>query len=423
MDSNLLAGLPKKSYLTYIQVMGRIAMKKRQSEAQKAHTRSLNQNCTGYNKENCLPAPKKASHRPPTAAALRKAQDTATRERLRANDLERKLRNSTRREQRALKEITKLNDAIVAAEAEVVAAQKEAEQRVRATIETTAASEKTLVRQLREANALLNAHHHDAVYFQTLSLGQKNELIAMRQLVRKLEAKAVRYQRLRASVRKATHKAHLLGKMKKKGSYRPEIRALSRMLVSTGCGGGKVGALIKDIAGLFGIKVDKVMGRRTVARTVKEGLVMSHMQLAYEMQATEGQNALLVHTAMPITHGLIDLTLSGDSTSRRHQNYQGHHVTCRVPERQPDGSVKLLKKPVTRFLGIRSTVDHSSELSKDAWVKTFMECEATYTASPLAQRTEKRAFDLRAVCRKLRGMCSDHAAGEKSTSDMMEGLK
>ncbi|KAF8995156.1 hypothetical protein BDZ89DRAFT_1029665 [Hymenopellis radicata] len=193
--------------------------------------------------------------------------------------------------------------------------------------------------------------------------------------------------------------------MKVKHAYKPSIRALVRTLVSCGCSEGKVGELVKEVAGIFGVTIDKVLTRRTVRRIVLEGLVMARAQLGHEMKLTE------------------DITMSGDGTSRRNINYQAHHATYRVLEVLADGSVRLADKATTRFLGIRSTVDHSTEKSKESWVRVLQEISSIYNDSPLAKRTASAAFDLRAICRKLRGMSSDHANGEKATAEAMGELK
>ncbi|KAF9025937.1 hypothetical protein BDZ89DRAFT_1179477 [Hymenopellis radicata] len=133
-------------------------------------------------------------------------------------------------------------------------------------------------------------------------------------------------------------------------------------------GEGKVGELVKEVAGIFGVKVDKVMSRRTIRRIMLEGLVMVQVQIGHDMNATK------------------DFTLSGDSTSRRNQNYQVHHATYRVLEVLPNGSVRVSESPRMRFLAAQN-------------------------------------FNLSAICQKFRSMCSDHANGEKATSEAMEGVK
>ncbi|KAJ7712828.1 hypothetical protein DFH07DRAFT_763363, partial [Mycena maculata] len=151
-------------------------------------------------------------------------------------------------------------------------------------------------------------------------------------------------------------------------AYKVELRAIARVLVSCGCKEGQVGDLMQDIARIFGVDLDRAMSRRTVRRAVLEGLVASQVQLGAEMKYTE------------------DITMSSDSTSRRHLNYQSHHIHLRVPVKNADGSVSLSAQPKIRFAGIASTVDHSTETSKAAWLTIYDDITAVYNASPLGQR-------------------------------------
>ncbi|KAJ7149121.1 hypothetical protein C8R46DRAFT_1310746, partial [Mycena filopes] len=167
--------------------------------------------------------------------------------------------------------------------------------------------------------------------------------------------------------------------------YKVELRAIARILVSSGCKEGKVGDLMQDIARVFGVDLDRAMSRRTVRRAVLEGLVASQVQLGVEMKYTNGHS---------------------DSTSRRHLNYQSHHIHMRVPVKNADGSVTLSTDPKIRFVGIASTVDHTTATSQAAWLTIYNEIISAYNTSPLGRRLG--TLDLRMICRVLRGMCGDH---------------
>ncbi|KAK6987848.1 hypothetical protein R3P38DRAFT_2574273, partial [Favolaschia claudopus] len=178
-------------------------------------------------------------------------------------------------------------------------------------------------------------------------------------------------------------------------AYKVELRAIARVLVSSGCKEGKVGQLLQDIAKIFGVDLDRAMSRRTVRRAVLEGLVASQVQLY--------------------------VTMSGDGTSRRHIEYQSNHIHMRVPVKHDDGSVILSEEPRIRFAGIKSTVDHSAAKSKEAWLTVYEEIMTAYNASPIGRRLGK--LDLRMICRRLRGMCGDHANNEKAISDAWKEIK
>ncbi|KAJ6588296.1 hypothetical protein B0H19DRAFT_1301001 [Mycena capillaripes] len=160
---------------------------------------------------------------------------------------------------------------------------------------------------------------------------------------------------------------------------------------------------MQDIARIFGIDLDRAMSRQTVRRAVLEGLIASQVQLGAEMKYTD------------------DITMSSDSTSRRKMNYQSHHVHMRVPVKNADGSVSLSTDPKICFLGIASTVDHTTETSKAAWLTLYNDIISTYNASPLGRHVG--TLDLCNVCRVLRGMCGDHANNEKALSEAWRELK
>ncbi|KAJ7748889.1 hypothetical protein B0H16DRAFT_1725282 [Mycena metata] len=197
---------------------------------------------------------------------------------------------------------------------------------------------------------------------------------------------------------------HLVRMHAKRGrAYKVELRAIARVLVLSGCKEGKVGDLMQDIARIFGVDLDRTMSRRTVRRAVLEGLVASQVQLGVEMKYTE------------------DITMSSDSTSRRKMNYQSHHIHMWVPVKNADGSVSLSSDPKIRFLGIASTVDHTTATSKAVWLTLYNDIISTYNASPIGRHLG--TLDLRLICRVLRGMCGDHANNEKALSEAWRELK
>ncbi|KAK7013543.1 hypothetical protein R3P38DRAFT_2418664, partial [Favolaschia claudopus] len=109
------------------------------------------------------------------------------------------------------------------------------------------------------------------------------------------------------------------------------------------------------------------------------------------------------------------VTMSGDGTSRPHIEYQSRHIHMRFPVKHGDGYVTLSEEPRTRFVGIKSTVDHSTAKSKEAWLTVYEDIMSAYNASPIGKQVGK--LDLRMICRRLRGMCGDHANNEKALSE------
>jgi hypothetical protein len=85
----------------------------------------------------------------------------------------------------------------------------------------------------------------------------------------------------------------------------------------------------------------------------------------------------------------------------------------------PDGGAR---RRVTRFLGIQSTKDGSSEEGVKEWESTLNKIIDLYNQSPLAKR---EGIELRFIrlLTKLVGMNSDHCAKEKKDARMLEELK
>lgn len=78
------------------------------------------------------------------------------------------------------------------------------------------------------------------------------------------------------------------------GFYTSISRKLACKMFLSGCPCAKVGSLIRDIAEAFGIKVNRLMSRRTVSRSVLEGYVSSKVQTGHEIGFNEGDYKFLI---------------------------------------------------------------------------------------------------------------------------------
>ncbi|KAL1732840.1 hypothetical protein EV714DRAFT_270463 [Schizophyllum commune] len=319
----------------------------------------------------------------------------AAQKRLRAD-----LRNATRREKRQREAAESAKRQLQEVKAKMILTERKAEERVRNAINNKSKNITHFERLLRDANVkLANAIAENASLAE--SSAKKQEVLqAIRRRVHNLQKMV---SRARAVKRRQMKKTGPTMNMKIKHTYSAKIRELVRTLVAAGCSQHNVGHLVKDVATVFGVKLKKIISRRSASRMVLEGLIMARIQQGHEMRMAR------------------DLTLSGDSTSRRNQNYQSHHMTYRVLELLPDGTERWIWR--TRFGGIRATVDHSSAKSKEAWFRIFDEIMRFYNNSPLFRRTGLTALDLTHICTTLRGMCSDHASGEKAVADAMREAK
>ncbi|EKM76395.1 hypothetical protein AGABI1DRAFT_131225 [Agaricus bisporus var. burnettii JB137-S8] len=182
-------------------------------------------------------------------------------------------------------------------------------------------------------------------------------------------------------------------RLRQKGKYTREARNLARALVHAGCAPEKVGKVIARVGRTFGIAIPPSQ--------------LMNIQLGYELAVTK------------------TCTLSQDSTSNRHINFEAHHIAMRVPDYSKGETIPNETRspiPKVRLVRIASTVDHSSESSVTGWLSQLNVISTTYNECPLAKRTQK-PLPLQSFALKLKGMCGDHANGEKSTAKMMEAWK
>jgi hypothetical protein len=128
----------------------------------------------------------------------------------------------------------------------------------------------------------------------------------------------------------------------------------------------------------------------------------------------------LVLYQITILKQISGFTTSGDGTSNRHINYDARHVHLKVPDYNSDDPSKMVHR--TRFVGIRSSPDQSSEAEVLETTETFEDILKIYHESPLAERSNHfhRLVD---VLAKWFGANSDHCSKEKKAARLMAELK
>ena len=115
------------------------------------------------------------------------------------------------------------------------------------------------------------------------------------------------------------------------------------------------------------------------------------------------------------------MTFSADGTMHRSINYNSRHANLKVDaysaDDQPGTTVHA-----TRFLGISSTLDGTSEQSIQSWKELLNNIGGIYNGSPLAKCTGGllRTVD---IFVKLSGMMTDHCAKEKKDASLLEQEK
>ena len=113
------------------------------------------------------------------------------------------------------------------------------------------------------------------------------------------------------------------------------------------------------------------------------------------------------------------MTFSADDTSHRSINYNSRHVNLKADTYEADG---VKKERVTRFFGIRSTLDGSSEESVKEWDKCLNAIVDLYNRSPFGKRNGNLLTFIELLI-KLVGLHSDHCAKEKKDVKLMKDKK
>lgn len=73
-----------------------------------------------------------------------------------------------------------------------------------------------------------------------------------------------------------------------KGVYTTEMRAVMRLLTMSGCVPAKLGKVMQTVMRFCGFNVKCSASRRTVQRAILEGGVAAKVQMGYEILKTEG---------------------------------------------------------------------------------------------------------------------------------------
>ncbi|KAL1678348.1 hypothetical protein EV122DRAFT_278277 [Schizophyllum commune] len=186
-------------------------------------------------------------------------------------------------------------------------------------------------------------------------------------------------------------------KLKEKGAFSVQARALARLLYDAGVPEHRVGRIIQQVGKAFGITIEECMSRRSVHRAIGEGGEAAKLQLMYEIAISD------------------NFTFSSDSTSHRSVEWTARHVTLRVPDyANPSGGLVIR----TRLLGVHSAPNHSSDAQIYALKLLVRAFACTFSASPLAKRLrlEVKLYDF---VRKMIGANGDHSSDQKKVGNSL----
>ncbi|THH13279.1 hypothetical protein EW146_g6916 [Bondarzewia mesenterica] len=113
-------------------------------------------------------------------------------------------------------------------------------------------------------------------------------------------------------------------------------------------------------------------------------------------------------------HKINAFTISGDGTTHKKLNYESQHLYYRL---SPSDST-----PVSRTLGVHSSINHTSETQLDGWKDSFTDIYETYNEWKTAVGA-KSSLTLADLLAKFKGMLSDHAADQKKLFALLVNLK
>ncbi|KAI0073103.1 hypothetical protein K474DRAFT_1650010 [Panus rudis PR-1116 ss-1] len=201
-------------------------------------------------------------------------------------------------------------------------------------------------------------------------------------------------ERAVAKATKQAEDAKVTYNVKEKGIITDQTQQIMLDLVEAGVPMSRAPEVFHKVANGVGVTVNGSINERSVRRITKEGYVAANLQLAEELNQTEGY------------------TVSSDGTSHRHVHHGSSHLIYRVPG---------IDTPVTRTLPIMSGADHTSETQVN-WFKEHLQtiCDI-WKESPRASCIP--LMSLARLVVKMWAMGSDHAEDQKRVSRLKEELK
>lgn len=206
-------------------------------------------------------------------------------------------------------------------------------------------------------------------------------------------------QRLRTSLKDLRNKLKQLEIVStwsptKSGIFTPGARKLYRQMKRAGC--RNVELAIRACGEAFGVKVNRVMSRRTGSRAVKEGGYYGLIQLGRE-----------IVNAPAFGEGSDGTTVSGITQESR-------SITLLAPSYQPgvDDSDRSTWKTVTRFAEVIPAIDHTAQRQFEGSMDLGTKIATAYSESLLATR-DGHIMDPDDYFRKQSFLHMDHAKDGK----------
>ena len=263
------------------------------------------------------------------------------------------------------------------------------------------------------------------------------------------------------------------------------------LVVKVGVPVMKVPAAFLLVAQALGVNVDDTVSDRTCRRIVLEGGVLAKTWLAKEINESASECSNQTTIRPKLTHR-TGLTISGDASTLRAIPYESRHSTLLLPalpkdrpsaedstrmedlaektgdcqccdesdvthsnypENQPTTALDLEGgrsdhagapldvtkecgaplgdsgatdpssvplKPVIRTFGTWSTVDHKSETQVQGWKEIIGDIFSTFKRSPMGSSSSGNPLEF---AQKVTGICTDHAADQKKLARLIKEWK
>ena len=126
------------------------------------------------------------------------------------------------------------------------------------------------------------------------------------------------------------------------------------------------------------------------------------MQLVHEIMNTECKSIQELNYFTSLTRNMISaITLSGDGTTHKHVTHELKHITLQTV----DGTTLA-----TRFGGINTTANHTSETQFDGWMDMINDAIRLYKDSPMGECAK---ISLQDFASKIKGVSTDHVEDQK----------
>ncbi|KDQ16577.1 hypothetical protein BOTBODRAFT_173079 [Botryobasidium botryosum FD-172 SS1] len=210
--------------------------------------------------------------------------------------------------------------------------------------------------------------------------------------------------------------------LKSKGVINPRSRDMIRRLLGIGTAMTRVDETVDIVLeGVGQQKVDSV-DRRSVSRINREGGVAANVQMGYELSQSQSELIYCLYIGRAALNFYAACSVSGDATTHKHINYESKHIMLTVPDYNapPSTSPPESTVPTQRFLGINTSVNHTSETQLQGWKDVMGSIFEAYNAAPIGK---KNPLDVRNFACAVKGMNTDHAEDQKKLFREFEGWK